>query len=678
MTIHTYCRNCEHSCGLLADVSDGRIEQLRPDPSDPICYGAVGCEHLNESVTQIESSERIRVPLRRSGEDWVESTWDEAFDDISRRLSDLREQSGTQSVGLSLGPNIERNSHGFIRSLSLALSLGTTQIFSGLSQGAGPRLRMAELMLGSPTPLLSDLSRAHYVVVLGGHQREGDWGPWNLGGAHERDLNHSRRTKGTKVVVVGPRKTALAESMDQFIAIRSGSEPFLLMGMLVAVVRGGWVDQQYIDDYCENYEALRDILEPWSVEGCAKECGIEPAQLSGLALKFSRAAMALVHPDYGTFSNAHATMGAWAWLTLHTVTANTLRPGGLYAHPGVIDIQSVLERIPTDGAPHTRVLDLPMLLMQAPLAALPDEILVPGEDRVRGLICVSDDPLVRLPDSERSREAFEKLDFLVCLAREQNATTAHADWILPVTSPWERADLQLVDHHLLPRTMLRWTPALVSPQGDARTEQAILGELAKRLRPSRKGSAWGTHVHLLGRLLGRTDLDQWMRRALEWSTDHEWSELDQEPHRIDEGDTDRSAWQVTTPSGRVQLLPAVVLDVLKDFQSPVTNPDFPHRLRTSLRPDRKACSGDSLLGVPDPGVAIHPDLGIADGAKVRVSTRHGSLETVAHHEPALREDCVDLPYGYGTDVMRLLSAARLDELCGTAAFDGVACRIEPC
>ena len=526
MTIHTYCRNCEHSCGLLADVSEGCIDQVRPDPSDPVCRGAGDCQYLHDSVAQMDSDVRIRKPLRRSGNDWVESSWDEALDAIANRFSELRTQSGNQSVGLSLGPNLERNSHGLIRALSLALSLGTSQIFSGLSQGAGPRLRMAELMLGSPTPLLSDLSRAHYVVVLGGHQSEGDWGPWNLGGAHERDLHHSRRTKGTKVVVVGPRKTALAESMDQFVAIRAGSEPFLLMGMLVAVVRGGWVDQQYIDDYCEDYEALRDILEPWSVEDCAKECGIEPAQLSGLALKFSRAAMAVVHPDYGTFANAHATMAAWAWLTLHTVTANTLRPGGLYAHSGLVDIQSVMDRIPTEGAPHTRVLDLPMLLMQAPIAALPDEILVPGEDRIRGLICVTGDPLSRLPDSERSREAFEKLDFLVSLAREPNATTEHADWILPLTSPWERADLQLVDHHLLPRTVLRWTPAVVSPVGEARTEQEILGELAKRLKPSRKGSSWGTHLHLLGRMLSRADLDQWMRRALEWSTEHEWSELE--------------------------------------------------------------------------------------------------------------------------------------------------------
>ena len=103
------------------------------------------------------------------------------------------------------------------------------------------------------------------VDLHSGQQEDGDWGPWTLGGAHEQQIQHSRRTKGTKVSVVGPRKTDFAEKMDQFIGIRPGSEPFMLLGMLVAVVKGGWGDQQYIDDYTSGYSELQEILEPWTV-----------------------------------------------------------------------------------------------------------------------------------------------------------------------------------------------------------------------------------------------------------------------------------------------------------------------------------------------------------------------------------------------------------------------------
>jgi formate dehydrogenase len=678
MEVHTYCRLCERSCGLLAEVENHSLKSLRSDPSDPICFGSAGCEAAQHSIQALNSDARITTPMRREGEKLVPASWDEALSDISSRIKDLQEQSGPQSLGLLLGESLERNSHGMIRSLSTALAMGTTRVFSSLSQTAGPRIRMAELMLGTPMPLLSDLSRAHFVVLFGGQQKDGDWGPWTLGGAFERQLNHSRKTKGAKVVVVGPRKTPLAESMDQFIGIRPGTEPFMLLGMLVAIVRGGWVDQQYLDDYTQGFAELTEALESWSIDDCARICGIEAAQLSGVALKFSRAAMAVAHADYGTFSNAHATLGAWAWMALHTVTANTLRPGGLYDHLGVVDIHPVLTNLRTAGAPRTRVLDLPLLLMQGPAATLSDEILVPGEGRVRGLLCVSDDPLASLPDSNRTREALDSLDLLVCLSTHENRTTAHADWVLPLSHPWEREDLQLTDHRLLPRTMLRWTPALVEPAGEARTEQDILADLVSRVSPGMKGSSWGRHIRLLARVLDRTDLDAWIRRAFEWSTDHSWEDLENSPHRVDHGDTDRSAWRVSTESERIEIMPAEAVDALRGTTLPSIDEDYPLWLRTSLRLDTAPDPLHRAVDSPDPGLSVHPDLGIADGAKVRLSTRFGSVETVAHHESSLRPDSVDLPAGYGTDAMALLSAARLDGLCGTAALDGLNCRIEAC
>jgi anaerobic selenocysteine-containing dehydrogenase len=678
MEIHTYCRLCERSCGLLAELQDGSLKNLRPDPSDPICGDAENCGTLERSISALSAEGRITQPMRRQGDRLVPASWDEALSDISARLAEIRSRSGSQGLGLLLGETLDRNSAGMIRSLSLALSLGTTRIFSDLSQKAGPRVRMAELMLGHPVSLLTDLSRAHYVVVFGGHQPEGDWGPWTLGGAYERQLQHSRKTKGAKVVVVGPCKTPLAESMDQFVAIRPGSEPFMMLGMLIAVVHSGWVDQQYLDDYTSGYEELQTALEAWTIDDCARICGIEAAQLSGIALKFSRSAMSVVHPDYGTFSNAHTTLGVWAWMALHTVTANTLRPGGLYDHQGVVDIQSLLDYLPTEGAPRTRVLDIPLLLMQGPAAALADEILVPGEGRVSALICVASDPVSNLPDSGRTREALDSLDLFVCLARHENQSTAHADWVLPTTHPWERQDLQLMDHRLLPRTMLRWTPALVEPAGQARTEQDILGDLAGRLKAGNSDSSWGRHVHMLGRFLSRSDLETWMRRMVGWSSEFDWSELESAPHRVDEGDTDRSAWRVATESERIDLVPSVALDALRALSLPAEDLEFPIWLRTSLRTDAAPDPAHRAADYVDPGLSLHPELGIPDGARVRVTTRHGSIETTAHHEPSLRPDSADLPARHGSDVMALLSASRLDGLCGTAAFDGLTCRVEIC
>ena len=76
----------------------------------------------------------------------------------------------------------------------------------------------------------------------------------NYGLAHEAWIEHSRKTKGTKVVVVGPRKTVFAERMNR-PAIRPGTEVFFLLGMLSAAVAGDWRDKQFVDDYAAGWIA---------------------------------------------------------------------------------------------------------------------------------------------------------------------------------------------------------------------------------------------------------------------------------------------------------------------------------------------------------------------------------------------------------------------------------------
>ena len=240
------------------------------------------------------------------------ATWAEALADIGSRMQDIRGRGGPAALGVYLGQAVQRSSRDWLASVGLGVGLGTPHVFSELSLGMGPRLHLTELMIGHAASLNSDLGRAHHLVVFGGEQPDLDWGPGNQGLAHEAWIAHSRKTKGTKVVVVGPRKTPFAAEMNQYLAIRPGTEPFFLLGMLSAAVAGDWRDQQFVDDYTTGWAQLVELVAPWPVERCARICGVEAATLSGVALKFCRSAMSVAHPDYSTFANAQAGVGAWA------------------------------------------------------------------------------------------------------------------------------------------------------------------------------------------------------------------------------------------------------------------------------------------------------------------------------------------------------------------------------
>lgn len=670
MTHRTFCRLCEGACGLVAHADGGALRSLEPDAEDPVSGGYI-CDVARRSPSVLSGPGRVTQPLRRSGGRLVPVSWQEAIQGVGEALKKARAQGEARSIGLYLGDSLQRSDRGLVRALSTAAALGTPSVFSELSEGAGPRLLATERALGHAAPLLPDIGRAHYVLALGGEQAETGWGPLVRGRAHDGWLAHSRRTKGTKLVVAGPRATDFATDATQHLAIRPGTEPFLLLGMLVAAVKGGWHDPQYVRDYTRGWDALVDALAPWSVEHCAARCGVDAAALSGVALKFSRAAMAVAAPDASTFANAHASLAAWAWMTLHTITANTLRPGGLYDHEGVFDLHHALAMLGTDKAPRTRTGGHPLVLMQAPAAALVDEVLVPGEGQVTALLCVRGDPARRLPGAARVDEALQALDTLVCLATHHDDTTAVADWVLPVLHPWEREDLETVGAALLPRDAARYTPAVAAPAGEARHEADVLADIAAAVGPAR--GAWGWHLGLAGRQLAKADLAQWEQNLAGWLGDAEWDGI-VASGGLDQGESDRSLWRISREDGRIELLPEGTRALLEAASVDETDPDLPLVLRTSAArtnaPDR--AHGDGA----DPGIALHPDLGIADGARIRVRTRHGAVEGVAHLDARLRPDVVDVPRESGVRATALLSAERLDPIVGAAERDGVPCAVE--
>ncbi len=669
--MHTYCRLCEGACGLLAHVDGGRLSALEGDRTDPVSGGYI-CPTATASIAALRHPERITAPLRREGGALVPATWEEALADIGERLRTIRGQTGARSVGVYLGDEVSHASKDWVRSLAFGVSMGTSAIFSEQCMGAGPRVRVTELMIGHPTVLLPDVGRAHYVLLLDGEQEQAGWGPMQAG-EHVRALEHSRKTKGTRVVVASSRKTPLADKMDQHLPIRPGTEPFLLLGMLSAIVSGSWYDAQYIADYTSGFERLTELLAPWGVARCAEICGLPRAVLSGVALKFSRAAMGVVHPGHSAFNNASSALGAWAWLALHTVTANTLRPGGIYEHAGALDLHPLLASIPTADAPRTRTGGHPLLLMQAPATVLADEVLTPGEGQVRALVVVSGDPAGRLPATGRVTEALEALDLLVCCSRTHNATTAHADWVLPTLHPWERADLTLHNSMLLPVTGLLATPALVEPAGQTRSVEDILKALHAVVHPGLRGSVWGRHLGLIAQYLSRTELSTWEERVVDWASDVEIDDLAAEPHRALTGATDRSLWRPSTPDARIDLLPEAIAGMLSRLEPPATSDAMPLRLRTSRRTDRAPDAHHRAA--PEPRIALHPDRGVREGQRVEVVTRHGRLSLPVRLDPTLRPDTVDVSAAEVPGALTLLGGERIDPLTGAPELDGLACCI---
>jgi len=489
------------------------------------------------------------------------------------------------------------------------------------------------------------------------------------GMAHEAWIEHSRKTKGTKVIVADPRATEFAESMDQHLPIRPGTEPYLLLGMLATIVRSGWYDAQFIKDYTRNFDQLEAVLAPWTVERAAEICGIDAPLLSGISLKFSRAAMAVVHPARQSFQNAAGALGAWAWMALHTVTANVLRPGGLYENKGTFDLFPVLTQFPTDKAPKTSAGQHPLLWLQAPATALSKEIL---DGPVRALVTVNGNPLGKLPSPSTTRQALHKLDLLVHIGRAEDDTAKEADWVLPAAHPWEQANLGLHDNAILPFHGAVWSAALVPPRNRAKPEEQILAELYQAFRPGLLHSVWGRHLRITAQLIARADLTEWEHKAFSWSDALNFAQAPEGRRRIHLGDSDRSTWRPSTADGKINLLPDAIREVIQHTPTPSINGVA---LRTAQPIDRAPDEAHREERSQTLVARVHPDLGPKEGDRFQIKTPHGVCVATAIHDEKLRSDVVDLPFITGTDALELLDPNGHDPWTGTPTSDGIAAEI---
>ena len=157
----TFCRICEAHCGLVATVEDGRVTRLRPDREHPLSQGYACPKGI--AMTEVQNDpDRVVHPLRRraGGGGFERVSWEEALDDIGRRLRAVLERHGPASVGWYMGnPGAFSYAHtlwvkGFLD------ALGSPHYYSACSQDVNNRFAASALLYGTPLLVpIPDLAR---------------------------------------------------------------------------------------------------------------------------------------------------------------------------------------------------------------------------------------------------------------------------------------------------------------------------------------------------------------------------------------------------------------------------------------------------------------------------------------------------------------------------------------
>ena len=221
------CRGCHGGCMYLLTVEDGRVVKARPDPDGPLNRGR-GCVKGMSIIEQMYHPDRLLRPRRRIGEKgsgkWEDISWDEAYDTIAARLTQIREESGPESVAIITGTG----RHHLPQFWRFGNVLNTP---NATSSGA--------LICLGPRKNAGDFTAGHFAGVdYYGDVRPGGILVWGanpaISGADGELSFHMRDALREKIplIVVDPKPNELTENAKLWLRLRPGTDGALALGIL--------------------------------------------------------------------------------------------------------------------------------------------------------------------------------------------------------------------------------------------------------------------------------------------------------------------------------------------------------------------------------------------------------------------------------------------------------------
>lgn len=696
------CNLCEAMCGVKIEFEGTKVLSIRGDEEDPFSRGHI-CPKATALQALYEDPDRLKQPLRRRGTEWEAISWDEALDEAARGLHEVQQRHGTDAVGIYLGnPNVHNTGSLLMASLFVR-ALKTKHRYSATSVDQLPHMLVAYWMFGHQLMLpVPDVDRTDYLLMLGANPLASNGSLMTAPDIRGRldDL----KKRGGKLIVIDPRRTETAVRADEHHFIQPGTDALLLLGMLHVVLS----EKADVPPYVSGLEEVRTLAKRFPPERVAATTGLSADTIRRLARDFASAKSAVAYGRMGTSVQSFGAMCAWLINVLNIVTGNFDHPGGAMFPTPAFDPRSLPKAISggrgSFGRWKSRVRGLPEAGGELPVATLAEDILAPGDGRVRAMVTVAGNPVLSTPNGRQLDTAFSGLEFMVAIDPYLNETTRHANLILPPPSPLEREHFDIAFHLLAVRNTVRYARALFDPGPNARHDWQILVGLAKRLERHRGFSAskalqWAA-IETLGPE-GLLDLGLRIgpRGGLGGLT---LSKVRKAEHGIDLGPlVPVLPTALRTKSAQLELAPAECLKDVERLEAtlqPVAVPGFKLINRRHLRDCNSWLHNAPKLvsGANRCTLLMHPEdarsLGLGAGDSARVRSRVGELVVPVELTDTMMQGVVSLPHGYGhgrdgvklevakqhagVSVNDLSDELLIDALSGNAALSGVPVQVE--
>ena len=606
-----------------------------------------------------------------------EATWEEALDLVANRLTGIRDQHGAQALA-GFGSAKCSNEEAYLFQKWIRACWGTNNVdhCTRLCHASSVAALMEGIGSGAVTTTYGDALNAEAILITGS----------NATANHPVAATFFKQAhkQGTKLIVVDPRQSPLGNQADFFCQIRPGTDVAFYDALMHVIIEEDLYDQEYIEAHTENFEALREMVQPYTPEKAAPICGIPADTLREVARSFATAKGGIIFWGMGISQHVYGTNNSRCLIALALLTGNIGRTGsGLHplrgqnnvqgaSDAGLIpmvfpDYQSVEDEDIRNKFEKAWEKDLPqekgLTVVEIMHAALSGD--------VKGMYIMGENPFLSDPNTNKVRKGLSNLDFLAVQDIFLTETAEFADVILPSSSYLEK----LGTYTNTDRRVQIGRPVHGLP-GEARLDWQIITELSTRMGyPMDYDSPEQVFTEFTSLSGSYSTLNYDHLGA----TGKLWPNPDPEN---DEGPTVLFGDGFPTPNGRAKFVPAewTASPELPDEEYPyilTTGRVLEHWHTGSMTRRSRALHEIE----PNAFVGLHPDdaasLGVIEKQFVDVESRRGKVTLQVRIDPQESPGAAFMPFHFREAAANLLTLDNLDPDGKIPEFKFCAIKISP-
>ncbi|MCY9105825.1 molybdopterin-dependent oxidoreductase [Bacillus atrophaeus] len=451
--------NCWDSCGFLVTVENEKVKKVDGDPHHPITEGKI-CGRGRMLETKTNAPERLRYPMKKQNGEFVRISWCQALDEIADRMQKIKETAGTTAVLHSH----DYANNGLLKALDQRFFNGyggVTEIVGSICWGSGIEAQSWDFGRSyGHGPL--DIYNSKHVIV---------WGR-NVSRTNMHLYHHLQQVKkqGATLTVIDPIFNPTAKLADRYISVKPGMDGWLAAGVLKILIQSGKTNEDFIRNHSFGFDEVASLLASVSLEEIIVKTETSMEELQYLADLYADG-------PTGTFMGLGMQRyknggGTIRWIDALVAASGNVGIKGGGANFGNVQIGESFAK---------PKLTLPELKTQSRTFSMmtqAEEILTAADPAIEMIIVTCGNPLTQVPNTNKVKEAFEKVPMTVAIDSILTDTAKLCDYVLPTATVFEEEDIYYSSmyHHFV-----QYGKKLVEPQGEAKSDSWIWAELAKRL-----------------------------------------------------------------------------------------------------------------------------------------------------------------------------------------------------